>query len=96
MIKLGETCNCGRHHISPVPFKCSRCNKDMRTGCLEGESYRVVDRATIASEGPRSFVKYGGFTTIRTEKVDDEFGKMTIEFLNPTEKDNSGTSLFPR
>jgi hypothetical protein len=74
----------------------------MRTGCSEGESYRVVDRT-----GPiisRSFLKYGGLLgdlmgqskVIKTEKVDDEFGKMTIEFLNPTEKDNRGTSLFPR
>jgi hypothetical protein len=78
MIKLGETCSCGRHHISPVPLKCSRCGKDMRTGCLEGENYRVVNQS-------------------KTEKVDDEFGKMTIEFLQPTITSRDGdTSLFPR
>jgi hypothetical protein len=102
---MGETCeSCGRHHISPVPFKCSRCSKDMRTGCLEGVGYRVVDKSLIS--GPaisRSSLRYCGGNLIeqqniiRTEKVDDEFGKMIIEFLQPTRVNHGGdTSLFPK
>jgi hypothetical protein len=73
----------------------------MRTGCLEGENYRVVNRTTITEGQVISRVKYGGdlmgqSKVIKTEKVDDEFGKMTIEFLNPEGKDNIDTSLFPR
>ena len=59
---MGEKCKCGRFHIDPVPFECSRCHEKLKTGCMEGESYRVVNRPTIQGTGPvrTSTVKFGG------------------------------------
>ena len=60
---MGEKCKiCGRFHVDPVPFECSRCHEKLKTGCMEGESYRVVNRPTIQGTGPvrTSTVKFGG------------------------------------